>query len=129
MLAYQIRPFKKSVFLRIWFSSPPGLPYFWFINQVYCKTMENPVINQNTGAFRFQVWASFALSFSLMIIGICYLPVDLWIKGYLLMGTVFTVASCFTLAKTLRDDHEAGKLINRITGAKTEKILKEYESV
>ncbi len=91
--------------------------------------MENPVINQNTAAFRFQVWTSFALSFGLMLVGICYLPVDLWIKGYLMMGTVFTVASCFTLAKTLRDDHEAGKLINRITGAKTEKILKEYESV
>ncbi len=91
--------------------------------------MENPVINQNTAAFRFQVWTSFALSFGLMLVGICYLPVDLWIKGYLMMGTVFTVASCFTLAKTLRDDHEAGKLINRITGAKTERILKEYESV
>lgn len=91
--------------------------------------MENPVINQNTAAFRFQVWASFALSFGLMLVGICYLPVGLWIKGYLMMGIVFTVASCFTLAKTLRDDHEAGKLINRITGAKTEKILKEYESV
>ncbi len=120
---------QKSVSFQNRFSPPPGLPYLWFINQAYRKTMENPVINQNTAAFRFQVWASFALSFALMIVGICYLPVDLWIKGYLLMGTIFTVASCFTLAKTLRDDYEAGKLINRITGAKTEKILKEYESV
>jgi hypothetical protein len=91
--------------------------------------MENPIINQTTAAFRFQVWASFILSSGLMLTGILFLPVNLWIKGYLMMGIVFTVASCFTLAKTLRDDHEAGKLINRITGAKTEKILKEYESV
>ncbi len=91
--------------------------------------MENSVINKNTGAFRMQVWTSFVLSFMLMLVGIYHVPVDLWIKGYLMMGTIFLVASCFTLAKTIRDDHENEKLINRITGAKTEKILKEYESV
>jgi hypothetical protein len=91
--------------------------------------MENSVINKNTGAFRMQVWASFVLSFGLMLVGIYHLPVDLWIKGYLTMGTIFLVASCLTLAKTIRDDHETEKLINRINGAKTEKILKEYESV
>lgn len=91
--------------------------------------MENPIIVKNTAAFRFQVWVSFALSFGLLLIGIYHLPVDLWVKGYFMMGVMFTVGSCFTLAKTLRDDHEADKLVNRITGAKTERILKEYESV
>jgi hypothetical protein len=30
------------------------------------------------------------------------------------------------LSKTLRDDHEAQRLMNRINEAKTNKILKEY---
>jgi hypothetical protein len=30
------------------------------------------------------------------------------------------------LSKTLRDDHEAQRLLNRINEAKTNKILKEY---
>jgi hypothetical protein len=91
--------------------------------------MENPVISKNTPACRFQVWACFALSFELLLIGIYYLPADIWIKGYFTMGIIFTVGSCFTLAKTIRDDYEAEKLVNRITGAKTEKILKDFESI
>ncbi len=90
--------------------------------------MENPIISKNTPAYRFQVWACFALSFGLLLVGIYHLPVDLWIKGYFTMGIVFTIGSCFTLAKVIRDDYEADKLVNRITGAKTEKILKEYET-
>jgi Uncharacterized protein conserved in bacteria len=57
-----------------------------------------------------------------------YLPADLWVKGFLLMGLTFTVGSAFSLAKTLRDDYEAQKLINRIHSAKTEKILKDFEN-
>jgi hypothetical protein len=44
------------------------------------------------------------------------------------MGTLFLVGSTFTLAKTLRDEFEATKLINKIHEAKTEKILREYTS-
>jgi len=51
-----------------------------------------------------------------------------WVKGYLIMGLVFTVGSSFSLSKTIRDDAEAEKLVDRIKGAKTEQILKEYET-
>lgn len=68
------------------------------------------VVNKPTPMYRFQVWASFVLSFTLMIIGIYHLPVDIWIKGYLIMGIIFTVGSCFTLAKTIRDDYEVDKI-------------------
>ena len=40
-------------------------------------------------------------------LGIAYLPVDVWTKGFLGMGLLFTIGSCFSLAKTVRDDHEA----------------------
>ncbi len=43
------------------------------------------------------------------------------------MGTIFTVGSCFSLAKTLRDDHEYEKLVNRVSAAKTEQILSDFE--
>ncbi|MCU0390121.1 MAG: hypothetical protein MUE81_03310 [Thermoflexibacter sp.] len=89
--------------------------------------MDN-LVNKNTPAWRFQTVASFILSFGLTFTGIIYLPADLWVKGFLLMGQIFTVGSAFTLAKTLRDDHEANKLINRIHSAKTEKILKDFEN-
>ena len=62
--------------------------------------------SSNTAAWRFQVWVSFVLSGGLTALGIAYLPVDLWTKGFLAMGLLFTVGSCFSLAKTIRDDAE-----------------------
>jgi hypothetical protein len=73
------------------------------------------------------VWISFAISSGLMILGVWYLPVDAWVKGYFAMGFFFNVGSCFSLSKTLRDQHESRRLINRIVDAKTEKILHDYE--
>jgi hypothetical protein len=89
--------------------------------------MDN-LVSKNTPAWRFQTILSFFLSLGLTTIEIVYLPADLWVKGFLLMGLTFTVGSAFTLAKTLRDDYEAQKLINRIHSAKTEKILKDFEN-
>lgn len=64
-------------------------------------------MKSTTAAWRFQVWASFVLASTITSLGILYLPVDLWTKGFLGMGLLFTVGSCFSLAKTLRDEHEA----------------------
>jgi hypothetical protein len=89
--------------------------------------MEHPILQKDTSAWIFQVWASFLLATLSTGLGILYLPVDGWMKGFLGMGLLFTVGSCFSLAKTIRDNHESSKLLNRITDAKTEKILREYE--
>lgn len=62
--------------------------------------------SSNTAAWKFQVWASFVLSTGSTALGIAYLPVDLWTKGFIAMGLLFTVGSCFSLAKTVRDEHE-----------------------
>ncbi|MDF1814261.1 MAG: YiaA/YiaB family inner membrane protein [Verrucomicrobiales bacterium] len=58
--------------------------------------------------------------------GILYLPVDLWIKGFLGMGLLLCISSSFTVAKTLRDQHEAKKIIKQIDDAQTEQILKDH---
>lgn len=79
----------------------------------------------DTGAWRFQVMAAFAVALGLTTLGVIYLPVDQWTKGYLLMGLYFTVSSSFTLAKTLRDHHESSQLVTKISEAKTEKMLRD----
>ncbi len=89
--------------------------------------MNDNLVNQNTKAWRFQVWAIFLISLVATTSGILYLNMDIWAKAFLAMGFLSTVSACFTLAKTLRDDHEAEKLINRVSSAKAEKILTEYE--
>ena len=85
--------------------------------------------HDNTSAFYFLAWASFSIASISTLIGIFYLPVDVWIKGYLGLGYLFTLTTCFTLAKTIRDKHEAIKFINRVKEAKTEKFLTEYEKM
>jgi hypothetical protein len=55
--------------------------------------------------------------------GIFVMPIDHWMKGFLIMGTVMLVQSCIILTKTIRDNVEAEKLLNRIEDAKTERLL------
>ena len=88
---------------------------------------QNPQIDSHTTAWNVQVWVSWLVAMFLMFVGTVVIPVDIWIKGYLVMGQMFVVGSTFTLAKTTRDNHEAAKLRNRITKAKTDKLLKEFE--
>jgi hypothetical protein len=68
-------------------------------------------------------FATFGLAFLMVGAGIYFLPVDLWTKSYLAMGVIMLVQSCVSVTKTARDMHEAGKLVNRIEEAKTERLL------
>ncbi len=76
----------------------------------------------------FFVKASFVCALVGMLAGVIMMPVDLWMRGYILMGTLFLVGSSFTLAKTLRDQFESSKLINRLSNARAEKLLEEYNA-
>jgi len=89
--------------------------------------METPEIHQDTAAWIFYVHISFVLSVIFMCIGIWMLPVTFWIKGYLAMGLFFVISASLSLAKTMRDQHEARKLVNRLSSAKAEKMLKDYD--
>ena len=89
--------------------------------------MRSEEIERDTPAWIFQVWASFSLAMGSTMVGIFYLPIESWIRAFLWMGLLFSVGSSLTLAKTLRDNHEAKKLINRLSEAKTEKIIREFE--
>lgn len=84
-------------------------------------------IQQDSPAWIFFVKLSFGVSLLTTSLGIFYLPAALWIKGYLAMGLYFTIASAITLSKTLRDEHETRKLVKKLSEAKAEKMLKEYD--
>ena len=88
---------------------------------------EQPTISQDSPAWVAFTQISFVIALTAMTSGICVLPETIWIKGFLLMGLYFCVSATLTLSKTMRDNHEAKKLVNRISDAKTERILKEFE--
>ena len=73
-------------------------------------------------------WIAFVLATLGTMVGIVLLPASLAIKGFLVMGFLFTVSSCFTLAKVVRDRHESERLYNKVERAKTEKFLSETEN-
>ncbi len=84
-------------------------------------------IQRDSASWVFFVKVSFVASMAALLAGIFFVPVDWWIKGYLVMGTLFLTGSTITMTKTIRDQSEAEKLIKKISNAKTEKLLKEYD--
>jgi len=72
-------------------------------------------------------YASFAGSLAMVAGGIIFLPVDLWVKGYFAMGVVLLIQACITVTKTIRDQEESKRLVNRIEDAKAERLLMEIE--
>ncbi|WP_318476643.1 YiaA/YiaB family inner membrane protein [Photobacterium leiognathi] len=67
--------------------------------------------------------ATFAIAAIAMIISIVKLPGDLIIKGYYSICSLFLVSATITLSKTVRDEAESDRLINKIEEAKTAKLL------
>lgn len=83
----------------------------------------NPTAKPHSSAWVSFTYASFLGAAGMVAAGILFLPLDWWAKGYMAMGTVMLVQSCVTMTKTVRDMHEAGKLVNRIEDARTERLL------
>ena len=80
-------------------------------------------LDRPTGAWGNFSYISFAASVLMVGGGVFALPLDWWVRAYFAMGMGMVIQSCFTLAKTLRDVHEATRMINRIEEARTEKLL------
>jgi hypothetical protein len=68
-------------------------------------------------------YAAFAIAVTATAIGIFTLPIDIWGRGYLLMGMIMVVQTAITVTKTLRDNVEGDRLIHRLEDARTEKLL------
>lgn len=92
--------------------------------------MNKKSLNQDhSSAWIAQTWLSFVISISATAVGIMYLPVDGWIKGFMGMGLTFTVGSTISLTKTQRDIHEGKKLTSKIEEARVERILTEHDNL
>ena len=86
-----------------------------------------PAVRRESAAWLFFVRVSFAVALVANGLGVAYLPVDPWMRAYLGIAGLFLVGSTISMAKALRDEHEARLLLNRIAEARTTKLLREYE--
>jgi hypothetical protein len=84
-------------------------------------------VRRDSAAWLFFVRVSFVVALVANGLGVAYLPVDPWMRAYLGIGELFLVGSTITMSKALRDEHEAKTLLNRITEARTTKLLRDYE--
>jgi len=84
--------------------------------------MNTPVLHHSQSWIVF-TYVSFVAALAMVVGGIVLMPLDLPMKGYLVMGVVMLIQCCITLTKTIRDNDEAGKLVSRIDDAKTERLL------
>ena len=77
----------------------------------------------HSAAWVTQTYVSFAVSLAAFGIGIAYLPVDAWMRGFLAVAGLYSVTSAISMAKTVRDQHEARQTVARVDEAKLEKLL------
>jgi hypothetical protein len=89
--------------------------------------MTHPVQRKTTPAFMVQAVLSFAVSLGAMILGVVYLPVDAWMRGFLGLGLLYVVTSSFTLAKTIRDQQESTEIVSRVDQARLDKLLADHD--
>ena len=60
----------------------------------------------NSKAWIFFCYVSFAIALGATGLGVFFMEISLAMKAFMGMGLLFTTGSAFTLAKTLRDEHE-----------------------
>jgi hypothetical protein len=84
--------------------------------------MNQPILHHTQSWIVF-TYVSFVGALAMVVGGIILMPLDLAMKGYLTMGIVILVQSCITLTKTIRDNDETSRRVNRIEDAKTERLL------
>ena len=72
-------------------------------------------------------YVNFIIAIGATLIGAWMTDMTLEMKGFVTMGTMLITSSSFTLAKTLRDEHEAKRFHKQLEEARTEKLLREVE--
>lgn len=80
-----------------------------------------------TTAFYVQAALSFGIALVSVAVGILWLPMDAWQRGFLALGLVFLVSSTFTLAKCVRDRQETHEVTHRVDQARIDRILTEHD--
>ena len=85
-----------------------GLFFCLFTSFAVAKTLRDNRDGQvDTGSWVMTVWAAFAAAIALTAWGLWRMNIPSWEKSYMAVSWLFLVSSTFTLAKTVRDSHEA----------------------
>jgi len=74
-------------------------------------------------------YLSFGVSCVMMAGGLVLAPIELAMKGYIAMAAVMVIQTTVNLTKTMRDNHESDRLVNKIEDAKTERLLRDVDDV
>ncbi len=75
----------------------------------------------DTQGWIFTVWVAFAAAMALTTWGLWRMGIDPWHKRFLAVAWLFVVSTTFSLAKTIRDKHEAEMLEQAMQDERTEK--------
>ena len=85
--------------------------------------MNNTFLPKDSAAWRLFTMASFGVAAAMMAGGIYFMEASFAAKGFYAMAAIMLVHTSITITKTLRDAEEAGRFINKLEDAKTEKLL------
>ena len=97
-----------------------GLFFCLFASFALAKTVRDNRDGQvDTSSWKMTVWVAFAAAFSLTAWGLWRMNIGEWQKGFMLVSWLFLVSSTFTVAKTIRDKHEA-ELMDRASRGSVE---------
>ena len=97
-----------------------GLFFCLFSSFALAKTVRDNRDGQvDTSSWKMTVWVAFAAAFSLTAWGLWRMNIGEWQKGFMLVSWLFLVSSTFTVAKTIRDRHEA-ELMDRASSGSME---------
>ncbi len=82
--------------------------------------------SKNSSAFYFLAWASFVISFAGVGLGLAFMEAVWSVKAFFGMSYLFSVSSCFMVAKVVRDKQEEESLISKVEKAKTQQLINKY---
>lgn len=68
----------------------------------------------NTKAYVFQTQLSFAIAIGCVGLGTWFLEEPRWVRGFFGLAQLFLISATFTLAKTLRDEHETKRIMEEL---------------
>jgi hypothetical protein len=77
-------------------------------NQPFKDAMQTR-IQRDSGAWVFQVWASFLIAIFLCSVGLAYLPGKDLDRAFMVMGYFFCLSAAFVLAKHIRDTEKTAR--------------------
>ena len=85
-----------------------GLFFCLFASFALAKTVRDNRDGQvDTASWKTTVWVAFTAAFCLTAWGLWRMNIGEWQKGFMVVSWLFLVSSTFTVAKTVRDKHEA----------------------